>query len=155
MALKIYYVTILLIIFRSPEMVEGHFPESSCRGVGRNVSTNSGKLTVGADDHRHRVPSNPAFDSMLDFTFTRVGRCVFGTDCINVGCTRRLANLNAVFLCRQQQLFEKLFNPPRAACAVYVGQRLQPFAVFKGFEFWVRVRHTQYSLLSMPVFVHV
>src|SRR5580704_3368848 len=54
------------------EMVEGHFIERGGGGKGGDVAADAGAAFVGADDHRHSVPADDAFDAALDLAVARI-----------------------------------------------------------------------------------
>ena len=67
------------------EMVERHLVKGGGRGIRRNMPPNARAFAVGANDHRHGVPTDQTLDLPLDFPIARIGGFLVGGDRVYVG----------------------------------------------------------------------
>ena len=82
--MKINKIAAEMIGTRTEKMVESHLKKGGRRGVCRYVSADAGFRVVAANDHRHRVPADNAFDLALKVTVARIGRLLALGDGIDV-----------------------------------------------------------------------
>lgn len=79
-------------------MIKGDFEQSCRRGVSRDVTSDAFVFFVGANNHRHRIPSNDAFDSAFNFAVTRIRRLLVHVDRVDVRGVGFVRQINALSL---------------------------------------------------------
>ncbi len=83
-ALKIDEVSRLIAYPGAEEMIESDLHQRGDRGVGGDVTADAGVFLVLLHDHRHRVPSDDAFDLALYLQIAGVRQFVLDADSVPV-----------------------------------------------------------------------
>src|SRR5262245_4558621 len=108
------------------------------------MAANAVVVAIGANDHRHRVPADDAFDAPLDFAIARIGRLFVGGNCVDVGSRRDERQVDASLISGFIELREQIADALGAFAFENVAKRFEPLLGFSR----VGVDHTRARLLT-------
>ena len=133
-ALEVDLIPVAVLVLAAEEMVEGDLVERRGRGVGGNVTADPVRRAVGADHHRHRVPSHQALDAALDLLAARDGTLVFHADGVDVGRDRRERQAGTRHAGMVPKPLEQALHAVPVTLLDDVVERLEPLALFESLE---------------------
>ncbi len=115
------------------EMVKTDLIQGGTGGIGGDVSSQSTMVSIGINDHRHRIPPDVAFDPSLDFPIPRVSGLVFFWNGVDVGGADRQRHLDSLSPQTINELVQKQERPLRCLLFEQFGdektQGFEPFVM--------------------------
>ena len=138
-----HHVGAVRVLGALPEMVVADLVHDRRGLEARDMAAGLGRLAVGADHHRGRVPAQRAQDFLLDFEVAGVRRLLFRRNGIDVRRVVRVGRLDALLVSLVDGLFQQ---EPRARGAVAFDDdidRFFPLAGLLGIDIgrYLRVAH--------------
>ena len=126
-ALEIDLVAVVVLALSVEKVIESHFIEGRRGGKGRDMPADTVLFHVGANDHRHRVPSHQALDAALDLTAAGVGGLVGDGNGVDGRCRGVDRDLHPGLVGVDFEIFQELADPVGPALLEHPVQGLEPF----------------------------